>query len=185
MVNRPFTTSKNSHFRSEAKCKTSLVKRNFIFMGIKHHLQINCFALRLALKQRRQATFAKSSNSSFARGYPTKYIPWRYAAAETRKVHVLSLKLHLSLTPHSRVYTHFWEWIMAPVWRPLIHEWDLRTRPGPAEQGREVRHICVRCITQKEIRGRGGACAHLRRGAQVPKDSPLTQKSCAQFNILF
>ena len=69
MVNRPFTTSKNFHFQSEAKCKTSLVKRNFICMGMKHHLQINCFALRLALKQRRQATFAKSSNSSFARGY--------------------------------------------------------------------------------------------------------------------
>ena len=23
---------------------------------------------------------------------------------------------------------------MAPVWRPLIHEWDLRTRPGSAER---------------------------------------------------
>ena len=105
MVNRPFPSSKNSHFQSEAKCKTSLVKMSFICMGIKHHFQINCFALSLALKKRLQATFAKSSNSSFARGYPTKYIPWRYAAAETRKVHVLSLKLHLSLTPHNRIFS--------------------------------------------------------------------------------
>ena len=74
-------------------------------MGIKHHFQINCFALGLALKQRLQATFARSSNSSFARGYPTKYIPWRYAAAETRKVHDLSLKLHLSPTPHNWIFS--------------------------------------------------------------------------------
>ena len=44
--NRPFLSSKSSHFKKEAKCKTRLVKMWFICM------RINSFALSLALKQR-------------------------------------------------------------------------------------------------------------------------------------
>ena len=32
-------------------------------------------------------------------------LPWRYAAAVRHKVHVLSLKLHLSLTPHNLIFS--------------------------------------------------------------------------------
>ena len=54
--NWPFPSSKNSHFRNEAKLKTFLVKMKFICMRIKNHSHINGFALSLALKQRLEAT---------------------------------------------------------------------------------------------------------------------------------
>ena len=49
---RQFPSFKISHFQTEAKCKTSLVKMNFSFMRIKNHFQVNGFALSFALKQR-------------------------------------------------------------------------------------------------------------------------------------
>ena len=45
--NWPFPSSKNSHFRNEAKFKTFLVKMKFICMGIKNHFQLS-MALHLA-----------------------------------------------------------------------------------------------------------------------------------------
>ena len=48
--NRPFPSSKNSHFQNEAKCKTFLVTK-ISFSGEKNH-----FALSLALKQRLRTT---------------------------------------------------------------------------------------------------------------------------------
>ena len=51
-VNRPFPSSKKSHFQNEAKCETFVVKMSFISMTIKNHFHINGFALNLALKVR-------------------------------------------------------------------------------------------------------------------------------------
>ena len=45
--NRPFPSSKNSHFQHEAKWKTFVVKISFIFMRIKDNFRINGSALRL------------------------------------------------------------------------------------------------------------------------------------------
>ena len=56
MLNRIFPSSKNSHFKNEAKCKTFLVKMSFIYVIIKKHFHINGFALCLSLKQRLGAT---------------------------------------------------------------------------------------------------------------------------------
>ena len=53
LINKPFLSSKNSHFQDEADCKTFLV---FQCMRITNHFHINGFALSLALKQRLQAT---------------------------------------------------------------------------------------------------------------------------------
>ena len=50
--NRPFPSSKNSHFQNEAKCETFVVKMSFICIIIKNHFHINGFALSLALKVR-------------------------------------------------------------------------------------------------------------------------------------
>ena len=50
------TSSKNSHFQNEAKCKTLLMKMRFICMRLKNRFHINGFALSLALKQRLEAT---------------------------------------------------------------------------------------------------------------------------------
>ena len=50
--NWPFPSSKNSHFRNEAKFKTFLVKMKFICMRIKNYFHINGFTLSLALKYR-------------------------------------------------------------------------------------------------------------------------------------
>ena len=50
--NWPFPSSKNSHFRNEAKFKTFLVKIEFICMRIKNYFHINGFTLSLALKLR-------------------------------------------------------------------------------------------------------------------------------------
>ena len=55
--NRPFSSSKNSHFQNKAKCKYFLVKLNFICMRIKNDFLNNRFALGLALKQRIGATW--------------------------------------------------------------------------------------------------------------------------------
>ena len=55
-INRPFRSTKNSHFQNEATCKMFLVKIRFICMRIKNDLQINGFTLGLALKQRLGAT---------------------------------------------------------------------------------------------------------------------------------
>ena len=51
-ANRPFPSSKKSHFENEAKCETFLVKISFICIIIKNHFHINGFALSLALKVR-------------------------------------------------------------------------------------------------------------------------------------
>ena len=51
-VNRPFPSSKKSHFQNEAKCETFVVKMSFICIIIKTHFHINGFALSLALKVR-------------------------------------------------------------------------------------------------------------------------------------
>ena len=51
-MNRPFPSSKESHFQNEAKCETFVVKmRNFCII-IENHFHINGFALSLALKVR-------------------------------------------------------------------------------------------------------------------------------------
>ena len=50
--NRPFPSSKKSHFQNEAKCETFVVKMSFICIIIKTHFHINGFALSLALKVR-------------------------------------------------------------------------------------------------------------------------------------
>ena len=52
LQNRPFLSSKNSHFQNEAKCETFVVKMSFICIIIKNHFHINGFALSLALKVR-------------------------------------------------------------------------------------------------------------------------------------
>ena len=54
--NRPFSSSKDSRFQNEAKCKTFLVKMSGSCMRIKDHFLINRFALGLALRQRLEAT---------------------------------------------------------------------------------------------------------------------------------
>ena len=50
--NRPFPSSKKSHFQNEAKCETFVVKMSFICIIIKNNFRINGFALSLALKVR-------------------------------------------------------------------------------------------------------------------------------------
>ena len=52
IVNRPFPSSKKSHFQNEAKCETFVVKMSCICIIIKNHFHINGFALSLALKVR-------------------------------------------------------------------------------------------------------------------------------------
>ena len=51
-INRPFPSSKKSHFQNEAKCETFVVKMSFICITIKNHFHINSFALSIALKVR-------------------------------------------------------------------------------------------------------------------------------------
>ena len=41
---------KKSHFQSEAKCETFVVKMSFICIIIKNHFRINGFALSLAFE---------------------------------------------------------------------------------------------------------------------------------------
>ena len=50
--NRPFLSSKKSHFQNEAKCKTFVVKMSFMCIIIKTHFHINSSALSLTLKVR-------------------------------------------------------------------------------------------------------------------------------------
>ena len=51
--NRPFLSSKISHFQSEANCKTFLVKMSLIRLTVKNHFHTNGFACTfLAMKQR-------------------------------------------------------------------------------------------------------------------------------------
>ena len=50
--NRPFPSSKKSHFQNEAKCETFVVKMSFICIIIENHFHINGFALSLDLKVR-------------------------------------------------------------------------------------------------------------------------------------
>ena len=50
--NRPFLTSKNSHFQNKANCKTVLVKMSLIRVTIKNHFHTDDFALSLAMKER-------------------------------------------------------------------------------------------------------------------------------------
>ena len=49
---RPFPSSKKSHFQNEAKCETFVVKMSFICIIIENHFHINGFALSLVLKVR-------------------------------------------------------------------------------------------------------------------------------------
>ena len=51
-LNRPFPSSKKSHFQNEAKCETFVVKMSFICIIIENHFHINGFALSLVLKVR-------------------------------------------------------------------------------------------------------------------------------------
>ena len=51
-ANRPFPSSKKSHFQNEAKCETFVVKMSFICMIIKNNFHINGLALSLTLKVR-------------------------------------------------------------------------------------------------------------------------------------
>lgn len=55
-TNRPFLSSKITHFQNEARCKAFVVKMCFICMRVNNHFHINSFALRLALKERLEAT---------------------------------------------------------------------------------------------------------------------------------
>ena len=50
--NRPFPSSKKSHFQNEAKCETFVVKISFICIIIKTHFHVNGFALSLAWEMR-------------------------------------------------------------------------------------------------------------------------------------
>ena len=50
--NRPFPSSKKSHFQNEAKCETFVVKMTFICIIIENHFHINGFALSLVMKVR-------------------------------------------------------------------------------------------------------------------------------------
>ena len=52
---RPFTSSRNSYFKNEAKGKTFVVKMDFIRMRIKNHFHISDL-ISLALKQRLKET---------------------------------------------------------------------------------------------------------------------------------
>ena len=56
VVNRPFPSSRNSHFKKGAKCETFAVQMSFICVRIKSYFHIIGFALNLALKQRVGAT---------------------------------------------------------------------------------------------------------------------------------
>ena len=55
-VNSPLPSSKNPHFRNEAKCTTFLVKMSFICMRMKSHFHIKDWALNLLLIQRPRGT---------------------------------------------------------------------------------------------------------------------------------
>ena len=50
--NRPFPSSKESHFQNEAKCETFVVKMRNVCIIIENHFHIYGFALSLALKVR-------------------------------------------------------------------------------------------------------------------------------------
>ena len=50
--NRPFLSSKISHFQNNANCKTVLVKMSLIRVTIKNHFHTDGFALSFALKHR-------------------------------------------------------------------------------------------------------------------------------------
>ena len=49
---RPLPSSKNPHFRNDAKCTTFLVKMSFVCMGINNHFHFKGWALNLVLIQR-------------------------------------------------------------------------------------------------------------------------------------
>ena len=51
-LNRPFPSSKKSHFQNEAKCETFVLKMSFICIIIENHFHINGFPLSLVLKVR-------------------------------------------------------------------------------------------------------------------------------------
>ena len=52
LPNRPLLSSKNPHFRNEAKCTAFLMKMSFICVKMKIHFQIKRWALDLVLIQR-------------------------------------------------------------------------------------------------------------------------------------
>ena len=54
--NRLLSSSKTSHFQSEAKCQTFVVKMRFARMRIKNHVHVNGSALNLALIQGLEVT---------------------------------------------------------------------------------------------------------------------------------
>ena len=49
---RPLLSSKNPHFKNEAKCTTFLVKMSFICLTMKNHFHIRGWALNLVLIER-------------------------------------------------------------------------------------------------------------------------------------
>ena len=57
LPNRPLLSSKNPHFRNEAKCTAFLMKMSFIWVKMKIHFQIKGWALDLVLIQRPGGTW--------------------------------------------------------------------------------------------------------------------------------
>ena len=77
-LNRPFPSSKNSHFQNEAKCETFVVKMSFICIIIKNHFHINGFALSFALKVRFFGTRKWPIESNFECFFQDSPITWNH-----------------------------------------------------------------------------------------------------------
>ena len=58
---RPLLSSKNPHFKNEAKCTTFLVKMSFICLTMKNHFHIKGWALNLVLIERPGGTLKWSA----------------------------------------------------------------------------------------------------------------------------
>ena len=58
---RPLLSSKNPHFKNEAKCTTFLVKMSFICLTMKNHFHIRGWALNLVLIERPGGTLKWSA----------------------------------------------------------------------------------------------------------------------------
>ena len=63
LLHRPLSSSKNRNFQNEARAKPFVIM-SFIFIRIKNHFHITCFALSLALKQRLWETRKWPSHST-------------------------------------------------------------------------------------------------------------------------
>ena len=113
--NRPFPSSKESHFQNEAKCETFVVKMRNICIIIENHFHINGFALSLALKVRFFGTrkwpiriFYHNVHSSFS-NYPsnipltnlTIFVQGAYKSEVTTIINTLLNKQPCRGKPHS------------------------------------------------------------------------------------